>query len=155
MKKFIALVLVAVMVLSFASTSLAAASVKPSGGKTGGESKIQIYNSEDKMIAKAPVTRISVGRANKLADADKEAFLAAYEAAKNDTAKKTKYFFWLDIPESYKTMEGFAYAKYPFRCTGENVQLTVNGKPMEVVNVRGANYFAKLTEFGTIAITCD
>ena len=155
MKRFIAIVLIAVMVLSFASTSLAAGSVKPSGGKSGSESKIEIYNSEDKVIAKAPVTRLSVGRASKLPDADKEAFLAAYEAAKNDTAKKTKYFFWLDIPESYKTMDGFAYAKYPFRCTGENVQLTVNGKAMEVVHVRGANYFAKLTDFGTIAITCD
>ena len=35
------------------------------------------------------------------------------------------------------------------------LDFTVNGNPMEVVHVDGVDYYAKLTEFGAVAIMCD
>ena len=49
----------------------------------------------------------------------------------------------------------FGYGKFKFNCAGDNVECTVNGKPMEVVHVDGDDYFAKLTEFGPVMVVCD
>ena len=157
MKRFVALVLVLVMAAALSVTAFAAGSqVGPGPGNQGeNTTTIGIYNSEDKRIAKAPVTTATPSRAKKLADADREAFLKAYEDAKNIKDRVVRSFFWLDIPEKYKTMDGFAYAKYNFTAKGENVKLTVNGKEMEVVSEGGTKYYAKLTEFGSICVTSD
>ena len=80
--------------------------------------------------------------------------LFLYEDAQAVEGKVVKYFYWVDVPEDYKT-EDFAWAKYEFKCAGENVEVTVNGNPMEVVHVDGVDYYAKLTEFGAVAIMCD
>ncbi len=45
--------------------------------------------------------------------------------------------------------------RYPFTCAGKNVTFTVNGKEMEVCPISENSWYAKLTEFGTILITCD
>ena len=121
------------------------------------EGGMALYNADEKVYATVPaedVTEVAVGDADKLSAEDKEAFLAAYEDVKAVEGKVVKYFYWVDIPESYKTDE-FAWAKYEFKCTGENVEVTVNGNPMEVVHVDGVDYYAKLTEFGAVAILCD
>ena len=121
------------------------------------EGGMALYNADEKVYATVPaedVTEVAVGDADKLSAEDKEAFLAAYEDVKAIEGKVVKYFYWVDIPESYKTDE-FAWAKYEFKCTGENVEVTVNGNPMEVVHVDGVDYYAKLTEFGAVAILCD
>ncbi len=170
MKRIVSLLLAAVLLLGLGVTVFAAGSPtsdgnKGSGGtattnvpRTAGKPGMGIYNSDDEKIATVPAGQIkktAVGNAKKLSDADKEAFLAAYEEAKKVEGKKVKYFYWLDIPEKYKNMEDFAYAKYEFTCTGKNVQVTVNGKEMEVEQTGKNTYFAKLTEFGAVAILCD
>lgn len=165
MKKFVSFLLALTMVLSLGVTAFAAGS--PTKDKTSdttsaalpttGKKGLGLYNSDDELIAVVPanaVRKTSVGNADRLSDEDKEAFLAAYEDAKKVEGKVVKYFYWLDIPEKYKT-DDFAYAKYIFTCTGKNVQLQVNGKEMEVEKVGKFTYEAKLTEFGAIAILCD
>ncbi len=160
MKKIVSLLLAVVLVLGLGVTAFAAGSPTGGNGQDKGPTKkgMEIYNSDDELIALVPpeeIKRVSVGNANKLSAEEKEAFLAAYEEAKNVEGKKVKYFYWLDIPEKYKNMEDFAYAKYEFTCTGKNVQVTMNGKEMEVEQTGKNSYFAKLTEFGAIAILCD
>ena len=89
-----------------------------------------------------------------LYDEDKDAFLAAYEDAKNVEGKVVKYFYWLGMPKELEGVD-FEWFRYDFKCAGENVEVTVNGHPMEVVHVDGVDYYAKITEFGAIAILCD
>jgi hypothetical protein len=160
MKRIVSLLLAAVLLLGLGVTVFAAGSPTGGNGQPKGPVKkgMGIYNAEDERIALVPpgqVKKTAVGNAKRLSDADREAFLAAYEEVKKIEDKKVKYFFWLDIPEKYKNMEDFSYAKYEFTCTGKNVQLTVNGKEMEVEKTGKNTYFAKLTEFGAIAILCD
>ena len=121
------------------------------------KSGFEVCNAEEKVIAEIPekkVTQVVVGEADKLEAADEEAFLATYEDVKAIENKVVKYFYWFQVDEK-DLPEGWAFVKFPFTCTGENVQVTVNGKEMEVVNVEGDNYYAKLTEFGALAILCD
>ena len=166
MKKLVVILLVAAMALSLSVTAMAGNSPTNSGSSSTttssvpatGSGPLEIFNSDDVLIATVPsreVTKITVGNANRLSGEDKDAFLAAYEDAKNVEGKVVKYFYWFDIPEHYKELEDFCYARYWFGCTGKNVELTVNGNPMEVVNVRTNYYYAKLTEFGSLAILCD
>ena len=171
MKKVFALVLAFALVMSLGVTAFAGSS---GGGSSSpatvdigwgefttatapAKATTHIYGKDDKEIAEideSSVVILPVGEADKLPEADKEAFLAAYEEAKAVEGKVVKYFYWIDIPEKYKT-EDFAWAKYEFKCAGENVEVTVNGNPMEVVHVDGVDYYAKLTEFGAVAIMCD
>ncbi len=170
MKKFFALVLALAVVLSLGVTAFAGSS---GGGSSSGSTVdlgwgefpvaapakkgMDLYKADDKLLTSVPegdIIQVPVGQAAELNAEDEEAFLAAYEVAKAIEGKVVKYFYWVDIPESYKT-EDFAWAKYEFKCAGENVEVTVNGNPMEVVHVDGVDYYAKLTEFGAVAIMCD
>ena len=172
MKKVFAIVLAFALVMSLGVTAFAGSSgggassastvdlgwgdftvAKPAPAKKG----MELYNGEDKLIAvveEEDIIQLPVGQAAELGAEDEEAFLAAYEDAKAVEGKVVKYFYWIDIPEKYKT-EDFTWAKYEFKCAGENVEVTVNGNPMEVVHVDGVDYYAKLTEFGAVAIMCD
>ena len=165
MKKLVSFLLVVIMVLSLGVTAFAAGS--PTKDETSSTTTaattptykkgMGLFNSDDEKYATVPanaVKKTAVANANKLADEDKEAFLAAYEDAKKVEGKVVKYFYWLDIPEQYKTDE-FAYAEYIFTSTGKNIQVTVNGKEMEVEQIGKFTYSAKLTEFGAVAILCD
>ena len=165
MKKVISFALVLVLVLSHSVVAFAAGSPKTTPASAGYTTRavaaagngVGLYDKDDKLVATVPaadVLNVPVGQANKLADADKDAFLAAYEDAKAVENKVVKYFFWFDVAEQYKTPD-VAYALYNFTCTGENVQVTVNGNPMEVESLGGISYAAKLTEFGAVAILCD
>ena len=170
MKKIVSLLLAVALVMGLGITVFAAGSPTSEGNtgsggsattnvpRTAGQAGMGIYNSEGEKIATVPAGQIkktAVGNAKKLSDADKEAFLAAYEEAKKVEGKKVKYFFWLDIPEKYKNMDDFGYFGYRFTCTGKNVQVTVNGKDMEVEQIGKNTYIAHLTEFGAVAILCD
>lgn len=164
MKRIITFLLVLVLLLGLSVTAFADKS--PSGGDSSGKTTsrypaasngLTLYNSKDEEIGAVPakdVKKIAVGNAKKLDESDKEAFLAAYEDAKKVEGKIVKYFYWLDIPEKYKT-DDFAYAKYSFTCTGKNVEVTVNGNKMDVEQTGRYTYAAKLTEFGSVAILCD
>ena len=168
MKKIVSLLLAAVLLLGLGVTVFAVDSPTGSGNNNGTPTTpghrtatkpgMEVDNADDDKIATIPANQIkktSVANAKKLSDADREAFLAFYEEAKKIEGKKVKYFFWLDVPEKYKNMEGFDHVKYIFTCTGKNVQVLVNGKEMEVEKTGKNTYFARLTEFGAVAILCD
>lgn len=160
MKKFVSFLLVITLLLSLGMTAMAKKS--PTTAKksttTGTDSGIGLYDANDKLIARVPakeVVRLGIASADKLPDDQKEAFKAAYEDAMNLEGKLVRRFFWLDIPEEYKNMEGFAYAKLSFTSRGQNVGLSVNGNDMETVRLGYGQYYAKLTEFGTVLVTSD
>ena len=156
MKRLISVLLVLTLLLALGATALAAGSPTGSGKKNAGLFGISMYNSEDKMIARVPVKdiiRYNVSNADKLDGADKDAFLKAYEDAKNTEGKIVRQCFWLDIADEYKNLDDFSYARYYFSTPGGNIKLSVNGKDMDVVALGQGQFFAKLTEFGTIVIT--
>ncbi len=159
MKKFVSFLLVLTLVLSLSATAFAAGSPTSTGPKNPVVPQgLGIYNDADRRIAVVPnkdVLKLNVGSADKLDAADKDAFLAAYDAAKNTEGKIVRHFFWLDIPDEYKNLEDFSYAKLTFGSRGQNVEVTVNGKPMEVVKLGHGQYYAKLTEFGVVSIISD
>lgn len=107
-----------------------------------------------KLVPYEMVIEIQVTQGDRLPPADESIFMAAYEEAKAIQDRVVKYFFWLDVPEEY-IPENFGYGKFEFNCDGENVEVFVNGNPMEVVHVGGEDYFAKLTEFGPVMVVCD
>ena len=159
MKRIVSFLLVAMLLLSMSVSVVAThgspVSPKPKGGRGSG---LRIYNSEDKLIAVVPwpkVTQLNVGQADQLSAEEKDAFLNAYEEVKNMEGKIVRRFFWLDVPQSYKDLEDFAYARWEFSTRGENVQLTMNGKDMEVIKLGQGRYWAKVTEFGALAIISD
>lgn len=123
-----------------------------------GEFAFDVVDAEDETIGAVPaseVTIVPVKAADQLPEKDKEAFLKAYEEAKAVKDKVVKYFFWVDIPESYKSDSNFDAMKFTFTCTGDNIVVLVNGKPMKVVKLDGDKYVAYLTEFGAISILAD
>lgn len=116
---------------------------------------LELYNAEDKCYDTVPmedVIEVPAENPDALGADVQDAFLAAYEEAR--AAGNLDRFFWLDVPDSYKTDE-FVWAKYGFTCAGGNVAVTLNGEPVEVVNVDGDSYYARLTGFGAVAISCD
>ncbi len=159
MKKFFSFLLVLALALSLSAPAFAAGSPTSTGPKNPVVPQgLGIYNSADKRIAVVPnkdMLKLNVGSADKLDAADKDAFLAAYETAKSTEGKIVRHFFWLDIPDEYKNLDGFSYAKLSFGCRGQNVEVTVNGKPMEVVRLGHGQYYAKITEFGVVSIISD
>ena len=171
MKKFFALVLACAVVLSLGVTAFAASPTGSSSSSTvdlgwgnftvaaapAKAAGVPAYGKDDKEVVEVPadsIVLVPVGEADKLDEADKEAFLAAYEDAKAVEGKVVKYFYWIGMPEELEGVD-FAWVRYDFKCAGENVEVTVNGNPMEVVHVDGVDYYAKLTEFGAMAIMCD
>ena len=165
--KFVAFVLMLTLVLSFGAVAFAAGSPtvhhkSNNGGTTTSLPKatfeLDLYDgSDDSLVEEIDRNKIvyaPVGYAGLLLKADREAFLKAYEDVKAVKDKVVKYFFWLDIKGDYNVPAG-DYLRYDFTCKGENVQVQVNGKDMEVVNVEGDDYYAKLTELGSVSILCD
>ena len=166
MKKILAFALMLALVLSCGAVAFAAGSPTPhhksnnGGGTTSlpaANFELDLYDGTDNKIEEIAQNKIvyaPVGYAGFLLKADREAFLNAYEDVKAIKDKVVKYFFWLDVKGDYEIPAG-DYIRYDFTCQGENVQLQVNGKDMEVVHVDGADYYAKLTELGAVSILCD
>ena len=143
MKRFVSVLLVITVLLALGVPAFAAGSPTGSGKK-------------DKPSAVVPTKdsiRYNVRQADNLDDADKDAFLAAYEDAKKVDDKVVLQAFWLDVPDEYKNLEDFSYARYYFSTVGRNIGVSVNGKDMDVGRLGNGNYYAKLTEFGTVVIT--
>ena len=155
MKRFVSILLVITVLLALGIPAFAAGSPTGSGKKNEAMSGLVLYNSDDKVIGVVPtkdIIRYNVRQADKLDAADKEAFLAAYEDARKVDDKVVLQAFWLDVPDEYKTSD-FAYARYYFNTVGRNIGVSVNGNDMEIGRLGNGNYFAKLTEFGTVVIT--
>ncbi len=166
MKKIVAFALMLALVLScgavaFAANSPVSHKASNNGGGTASlptaDFELKVYDGSDNMIEEISKDRIvyaPVGYAGLLPKADREAFLKAYDDVKAVKDRLVKYFFWLDVKGGYEIPAG-DYLRYDFTCQGENVQLQVNGKDMEVVHVDGDDYYAKLTELGAVSILCD
>lgn len=168
MKKFLALVLALCLVASLGAVAFAAPSVQkkevsedvttalpavPAGGL---DVCLFADDSVDHTIPEEAVSLVSLADADSLEAADKEAFLAAFEDAKEIKDQVVKYFFWLSADgENAEIAEG-QYAAFKFFSKGENVKVLLNGEEVEVVALEEENgYLAKLPGFGAIAILCD
>ena len=82
-----------------------------------------------------------------------DALKAAHDEAEKIEGKSLKQSYFFYVPETY-TIDEDHYAKYLFSCPGENVEVSVNGNPVEVFSVNGrTSYIAKVTERGCITIT--
>ena len=163
MKKFLALVLALAMVLALGVAAFADAgspSTDDGGGKDLAYRGPALNQAAEKKTDNAvklvkdgnevEIELVDISNADTLDAADKEAFLAAYEAAKAVTDKVVKYFFWVK-PAGVEPP-----ADFEFTCEGTGVEVTVNTNPCEVVAGAEENaYIAKLTEFGAVAILCD
>ena len=117
----------------------------------------EICDANDNVLKLVPyemTIEIQVTQGDRLPPNDEARFMEAYEEAKAIKDRIVKYFFWLDVPETY-IPENFGYGKFEFNCAGDNVECFVDGKPMEVVHVDKDDYFAKLTEFGPVMVVCD
>ena len=101
------------------------------------------------------VTNVEYKDRDKLAKADAEALKEAHDAAKQIEGKSLKQSYFFTVPDFYDVDEEH-YAKYVFSCPGKNVEVCVNGHPVEVVSINGRTaYIAKVTERGCITITVD
>ena len=101
------------------------------------------------------VTNVEYKDRDKLAKADAEALKEAHDAAKQIEGKSLKQSYYFSVPDFYDVDEEH-YAKYVFSCPGNNVEVSVNGNPVEVVSINGrTSYIAKVTERGCITITVD
>ena len=168
MKKIIALALALCLVASLSAVAFAAPSVQkkevsedvttalpaiPEGA--GIDVCLFADDSVDHVIPEEAVSLVALADADSLEDADKEAFLAAYEDAKNIKDQVVKYFFWLDADGEYKEVPEDQYVAFKFSCKGENIKVLLNGEEVEVVALEGNDYLAKLPGFGAVAILCD
>ena len=101
------------------------------------------------------VTNVEYRDKDKLAKGDAEALKEAHDAAKQIEGKSLKQSYFFSVPDNYDVDEEH-YAKYIFSCPGNNVEVCVNGHPVEVVSINGrTSYIAKVTERGCITITVD
>ena len=115
---------------------------------------LKLYDKDDINYDNVPwdeVIEYALTESEKLSPEEEEAFLAAYDEMRGIDDKVVKYFFWIDIPDYYKT-DRFVWAKLEFKCAGEDVEASVNGEPLEVVHVNSVDYYAKLTDFGSFAV---
>lgn len=155
MKKVISLVLVITMLLALGVTAFAAGSPTGTGKKeTGITGAGGVYDENGKRASGVPSNAVIVRylpQANTLEDADKEAFLKAYEDAKNIEGKRLVNVVWVDIADEYKSDVGFV--RYYFVTPCRNIEVSVNGKDMDVVRLGNGQYYAKLTDFGPVVIT--
>lgn len=157
MKRFVAFVLV--IVLAFSLSITAFAKVADGTAMQGGSSLLLgVYNSADRKITVIPTKDIgiyTIYTLDQIPPLEQSSFLKACEEADSLKGRTVRSLFYLWIPETYKQIDGFAYVRYPFTCAGKNITFTVNGKEMEVCPISENSWYAKLTEFGNVLITCD
>ena len=176
MKKYVAVLMILAVVFTLGASALADTYVpsdyqtgtaqvnipqggQPAGNPAAGIPGLLILLMEDDTIYEFvpinQVTNVEYKEAAKLDSKAKSAFAGAYKQAKGVEGKHLRRAYWFDIPENF-TLDDEHYAKYLFSCEGSNVEVTVNGDPVEVVSVNGrTSYIAKITARGTIAIYSD
>ena len=155
MKRFVTFALVIVLVFSMSISAFAATA--DGVAAQGGSLLLGIYNSSDKKIEVIPAKDIGIYTIYNLSCIpvqDQSSFLKTCEEAGKITDRTVSSLFYLWIPEGYKQIDGFAYVRYPFRCAGKDIVFTVNGKEMEVCEISENSYYAKVTEFGNVLVTC-
>ena len=101
------------------------------------------------------VVNVEYKEREKLRKEEADALKEAHDAAKQIEGKTLKKSYFFTVPSNY-TIDDEHYAKYVFSCEGKNVEVEVNGNPVEVVSINGrTSYIAKVTERGCITITVD
>ena len=175
MKKLIALILALTSVFALGTSSLAAMQT-PIGtiidtnedGNSGGTPSapnpadipgLLICLMEDDTIYQFvpidDVTHVDRDNAKVLPSAKRDALLDAVDsakAAKEVDGKRLRDAYWFEVPEQY-TVDDEHYAKIIFACKGTDVEVTVNGEPVEILNVTGGTtYLAKLIDRGVVIV---
>ena len=101
------------------------------------------------------VTHVNREDAQTLPSAKRDALLDAVadvKAARETDGKKLRDAYWFEVPEKY-TVDDEHYAKIIFACKGTDVEVTVNGEPVEIVSVTGrTTYLAKVTDRGAVVV---
>ena len=175
MKKAITVLMILAIVLSLSASAFAAVAVRPDGnnyypdydypqGETPHIVKetdvgLLICNMDDdtihQFVPMPLVVNVEYKEREKLPKAEADALKEAHDAAKQLEGKSLKQSYFFSVPENFDVDEDH-YAKYVFSCPGKNVEVSVNGNPVEVVSINGrTSYFAKITECGCITITVD
>lgn len=169
MKKILAFALAVCLVVSLGAAAFAAPSVQKKEASEdvttalpvipeGAEVEICLLadDAAQSVIPAEAVKLVPLAGCDELDEADKEAFLAAYEDAKAIEDQVVKYFFWFGVEEEYKEVPEGDYVSFKFICKGENVRVLLNGEEAEVAALDEENgYVAKLPGFGAVAILCD
>lgn len=115
---------------------------------------VELFDAQDRLIASVPweeAVVVSIEDADQLGSDEQELFQAAFERARTTRDSVVRYFFWLDVPETYKT-ENFAYAVFRFPCEGVVVGADVNGENAPVSNLGNGYHTARLPQFGAVTV---
>ena len=156
MKRLIALVLVVVLALSFSITAFAKQGAVRPADNAGSNLLLGVYNTSDVKIDVIPTKDILILTpefADQLSPYQQMELWNVCAELETENDGRTRSVFWLQIYGNYFNEKDFAYVRYPFRAYGADPKLTVNGKEMEVVNLTGTSYYAKLTECGAVCIS--
>ena len=101
------------------------------------------------------VTRVDYKNAQILPAEKCDALRTAAEnakTAKETDGKKLRDAYWFEVPDKY-TVDDEHYAKIIFSCQGTDVEVTVNGEPVELVSVTGrTTYLAKVIDRGAVVV---
>ena len=98
------------------------------------------------------VTHVDRKDAQTLPSAKRDALLDAVAEAKAKDDAKLREAYWFEVPSNY-TVDDEHYAKIVFSCKGTDVEVTVNGKPCEVLSVTGGTtYLAKVIDLGVVVV---
>ena len=179
MKKSVAVLMILAIVLTLSASAFAASAyypddygtyIPPGQGRTPVQDEgphvvaesdvgLLICNMDDdtihQFVPMPLVTNVEYKEREKLDKADADALKEAHDAAKQIEGKALKKSYFFSVPENFDVDEDH-YAKYVFSCEGKNVEVAVNGNPVEVVSINGrTSYIAKVTERGCITITVD
>ena len=98
------------------------------------------------------VTHVDRKDAQTLPSSKRDALLDAVADAKAKDDAKLREAYWFEVPSNY-TVDDEHYAKIVFSCKGTDVEVTVNGKPCEVLSVTGGTtYLAKVIDRGVVVV---
>ena len=154
MKKMLALLLACCVVLGLGVTAFAENTEVDLTTPVVPIEKLETYDADDQLIAEVPdeeITQLAVSEADKLPPEDKDKLLNCYAYAGSQQDEMVQYCFWLDAPEQYKP-ENLGWVMMQFRCPGSGVKVYFNSQEVPVYYIGGISYYAKLPEFGAVAI---
>ncbi len=116
--------------------------------------KLEVYDANDQLLAQVPldeITELSVAEADKLPPEEKGLLLSTYGDASSKKDELVEYCFWLDVPEQYKP-ETMNWVMMQFQCPGSGVKVYWKTQEVPVYYIGGMSYYAKLPDFGPVAI---
>ena len=148
MKKFLAMILALVMVMSLCTVAFAGS---PTSSETGTPA---VATTATAKTEEPEFELFSIADLDKLSEADKEAFEKFYEEAKADTEHKVLAFFWYAPKAEGKLVVPFEVEGVK---AGDKVIVKVNGVELseDAVEVADDLVTVTLTEAGAVAIMTE